>query len=127
MNKPASRSVGNRILADVALGIGIIVASVLFALLSIYTGKRISVGWLGLVGFTPLIFWLVSRSQRRYWKRPTFWLAMTALLVLHVLAFVAILLRYPQWPLLWFVPVSLVEAAVFIAALGRVFGNGNRA
>ena len=127
MSKPAPRSFGNRILVDVALGMGIVVAAVLFALLSIYTGKTIPIGWLGLGGFTPLLLWLVIRSQRRHWKRLEFWLAMTGLAVLHVLAFVAILMHYPQWPLLWFVPVTLLEAGVFIVILGKVFDDGDRA
>jgi hypothetical protein len=109
----------------VALGLSIVAAAVLFAWLSIRTGKSIPVGWLGLVSFTPLVFWVVLKSLRRYWKLRSFWFAVSALLLLHLLAFAAILLRYPQWPLLWFVPISFVEAGLLVVILGKLFHDGS--
>jgi hypothetical protein len=122
---------GSRFLLYIAIALGVLAICALLVAIAIYTGhtRRLPVGWFGLVGFTPLIFWTVIKSLRRCWKRAGFWFAVAALLALHLLAFVATLLRYPQWPLLWFVPVSMVEAGLFVMILGKLFNDtdGTRA
>jgi hypothetical protein len=118
----------SRFLLYIAIALGVLAVCTLLVAIGIRTGhtRDVPVGWFGLAGFTPLVFWAVTKSLKRYWKRPAFWFAVAGLMMLHVLAAVAILLRYPQWPLLWFIPVSLVGAGVFVTLLGRLFNDGHR-
>ncbi len=110
-----------------AIALGVLILCALLVAVSIYTGhtRETPVGWLGLAGFTPVIFWAVLKSLRRHWKRRGFWFAVSALMLLHLLAFAAILLRYPRWPLLWFVPASFVEAGLFVVILGKLFHDNS--
>jgi hypothetical protein len=116
---------GSRFLLYVGIALGVLIACALFVLIAVYTGhtRELPIGWFGLAGFTPLIFWAVIKSLRKYWNCPTFWVAVLALLIVHLLAFVAVLLHYPRWPLLWFIPVSFVEAGVFLMILGKLFND----
>lgn len=116
---------GTRFLLYVAIALGVLAACALFIAIAVYTGhaQRLPVGWFGLAGFTPLVFWVVVKSLKRHWKRLTFWFAVAALLVLHLFVFVAILLHFPEWPLLWFIPVSFVEAGLFVMALGKLLDD----
>ena len=126
MNKPGQISLLGRVLTGVGVGVGIVALAVIYALASLHTGKSIAVGWLGLAGFTPLVFWTVIKASRRHWKRPAFWLAVGALMTVHILMFGGTLLYYPQWPLLWFIPVSIVEAAMFVVILAKLFDDNKR-
>lgn len=112
----------------IAIALGVLGVCAMLVAIAIYTGhtRNMPVGWFGLAAFTPLVFWTVLKLLRRHWKRPAFWSAVVALLVLHILAFVATLLHYPQWPLLWFIPVSMVEASLFLMILGKLFNGSNR-
>jgi hypothetical protein len=123
LKKKKAMGLGWRLLRDVGIALAFLVAIALLVMIQAYTGYRgeVPVGWFGLAGFTPLVFWAVIKPLRMYRKRPTFWLAVAALLVVHLLAFVAVLLHYPRWPLLWFVPISYVEAALFLTILGKLF------
>lgn len=104
---------------------GLIVLALISAL-SVRTGIVIPIRWVALPGFTLLIFWSTVKLFRRDWKRPAFWSAIVALLVSHLLAFVVILVRYPRWPLVWFVPVSILETGVFVAILTKLFDDETR-
>ena len=117
----------SRFLLYIVIALGFLTLCGLFVAIAVYTGhtRRLSAGWFGLVGFTPLVFWAAVKPLKRHWKRPAFRSAVAGLLVLHLLAFVAILLRYPQWPLLWFVPVSMVEAGLFAMILGKLFNQAS--
>jgi hypothetical protein len=125
-------------LSGVALGkivrrgllyVGLAVASLtafalVFALL-VYTGHtgRLSGGWVGLAVYTCGLFWVTIRQSREYWRRQGFWLAIGGLLVVHLLAFIAILHAYPQWRMIWFWPIVIVEGGLFGAILYLLFGE----
>ena len=51
---------------------------------------------------------------------------MGGLLVVHSLAFVGVLRAYPQWPMIWFMPVVIVEGEVFGVILYMLFGDRKR-
>ena len=116
-----------RFLQYVGIALSFLLVCALLIAIAVYTGHSHEppVGWFGLAGFTPLVFWAVVKPLRMWWKHATFWFAVVALLVVHLLAFVAVLLYYPRWPLLWFVPVSFVEAALFMMILGYLFNDTN--
>jgi hypothetical protein len=121
------KKLASRFLLYIAIALGFLALCGLFVAVAVYSGHtgKVPVGWFGLVGFTPIVFWVVVKSLRRYWKRPAFWTAAAGLMVLHLLAFVATLLHYPQWPLLWFIPVSMVEAGLFALILGKLFNHAS--
>lgn len=127
MKHSAVTKLGLRTLVYLAIALGVLLLCALLVTIAIYTGhtREAPVGWFGLAGFTPVIFWAVLKSLRRRWKRRGFWFAVSALMLLHLLTFAGILLRYPRWPLLWFVPASFVEAGFFVVILGRLFDDNN--
>jgi hypothetical protein len=121
--KKKAMGLGWRVLRDVGIGLAALVAIALLVMILGSTGYHgeLPAWWFGLAGFTPLVFWFVIKPFRYCWKRPTFWLAVAALLVVHLLAFGAVLPHYPRWPLLWFIPTSYVEAGLFLMILGKLF------
>jgi hypothetical protein len=70
-------------------------------------------GWVGFLAFTALLFWTSVRQSRRRWQHWGFWLVIVGLLTIHCLAFLAILRTYPDWRVIWFWPITVVEAGVF--------------
>ena len=110
------------------LYVGIAVAVLaIFAAFIVFTKGGIgdiSDGWFGLVGYTGLLFWVTIRQTREHWQRLGYWLAMGGLLVVHSLAFDAILRAYPQWRMIWFMPVVIVEGGLFGAVLYLLFARG---
>jgi hypothetical protein len=86
-------------------------------------GAKVPSEWLALAVFTSCLFWVTVRQSRAYWRRLGFWLATAALLIVHLLAFVAVLRAYPQWREIWFVPTVIVEGGLFGAILYLLFGS----
>jgi len=83
---------------------------------------RVPGAWMALAVFTCGLFWVIVRQSRVYWRRLGFWFAIAGLLIVHSLAFVAILRAYPQWREIWFWPIMVVEAGLFGAILYLLFG-----
>lgn len=81
--------------------------------------------WGAFAVFTPFVFWFVARQCRRYWRRLSFWLTAAALLAAHVGLFAFVLTRYPEWPPVWFAPVSIVEIGLLILVLDKLLGGGH--
>jgi apolipoprotein N-acyltransferase len=78
------------------IGIALAVLVVFAVAIVLSKGTTVSAEWLGLVVYTSGLFWVTIRQSREYWRRPSFWLAIAGLLVVHLLAFVAILRAYPD-------------------------------
>jgi hypothetical protein len=102
-----------RALVYLGLALGSLTVIGLIVAFRVRTGIAISFRWIALAGYTALLFWVAIRSSREYWHRVVFWLTLAGLLAVHVLAFIAILTSYPEWRLIWFVPVVVFEAVVF--------------
>jgi hypothetical protein len=103
-----------------------VAALTIFALvfaLSMHTGISIQTRWVGLTIWTLIIFVVVVRSNGSYWNRVTYWLAVCGLLGVHLLAFVGILRRYPQWRPIWFVPIAIAEAGVLSVILDMLLDH----
>ena len=120
-----------RIVRRALLYVGLAVAfltgfALVFALL-VYTGHTSymehSGGWIGLLVYSSGLFWVTIRQSREYWRHLGFWATIAGLLVVHLLAFVAILRAYPQWRMIWFMPVIVVEGGLFGAVLYLLFGD----
>ena len=127
-SKPADdpRSFGRRVLEYVAAGLAVIAVLFLITFFEIRTGIKITGGEIGFVGFTPFVFFFVLKAERHLWRQPRFWVATVGLLVLHVAVFIAVLRKYPELRLFWFGPLSLVEIALFTAALTALFDEDDR-
>ena len=78
-------------------------------------------GWIGFVGYTGLLLWVVVRTGRSHWHRWNFWFAIVGLLTAHCYVFVTVLRIYPQWRMIWFWPITVVEAGVIGATLEWLF------
>jgi hypothetical protein len=74
---------------------------------------------MGVIIYTPIVFWYVARQYRRLWRRPSFWLTLSGLLVLHLLAFTLVLRNYPVRPF-WFMMIAIVEVALIPIVLDLV-------
>jgi len=117
------------IVRRVFLYVGIALAVAVFAAVIVVTKGgvgHVSGGWFGLIGYTGLLFWVTIRQTREHWQRSGYWLAMGGLLVVHSLAFVGVLRAYPQWPMIWFMPVVIVEGEVFGVILYMLFEDRKR-
>lgn len=104
------------------IGIALVVLVVFAVAIVLSKGSKLSGVWIALAVYTSGLFWITIRQSRGYWRRPGFWLAIAGLLVVHLLAFVAILRAYPQWRVIWFWPIGIVEGGLFGAILYLLFG-----
>jgi hypothetical protein len=102
------------------VGIGLLVA------FSVHTGVALTGGWIGLAGYTGLLFWVVISRSRERWYQPRFWLVVVGLFAVHLTAFAAVLRGYPAWPMIWFLPIVIVESAVFSVILDMVLTRPKR-
>ena len=109
-----------RFLRYVAIGLAI---AALIGVAAVYipdsVEKKMSGGWMGLVFFTPIVFGYAVRQYRRLWRLPSFWLTLSGLLVIHLLAFILVLRNYPVRPF-WFAMISGVEIVLITIALDMV-------
>jgi len=109
-----------RLLGYVAIGL---VIAVLIGITTWYSpssvSRMMSGGWVWLTIFTPIIFWYPIRQYRHLWRRPSFWLTLAALLVLHLLAFTLALRSFPLRPF-WFMMIAGVEVALITIVLDLV-------
>lgn len=111
----------------VGIGLLVVVGIVGFEALHGVRGSfHIEARWAGLALWTPLIFGLVIRNLRKYWRLLTFWMALAALLAIHLLAFVVILQRYPEWRPVWFMFVAIVESVFLSTILEMMFSSKAR-
>lgn len=76
-------------------------------------------GWVWLIIFTPIIFWYAARQYRPLWHRPLFWLTLSGLLVLHLLAFILIFRSYSPRPF-WLMVIAGIEAGVLVIVLDSI-------
>jgi len=105
------------------IGIALAVLAVFAVVIVLIKGPKISGEWIGLGVYTSGLFWVIIRQSREYWRRPGFWLAIAGLLVVHLLVFLAILRAHPQWRMIWFMPIVIVEGGLFGGILYLLFGG----
>jgi hypothetical protein len=116
-----------RLLLYIGLAFAALTVFALFFALTIRLGITSKVndwfkgGWVGFLCFTALLFWITVRESRRRWSHWSFWLAIVCLLTIHCLAFVAILRIYPDWRVIWFWPITVVEGGIFGVTLAWLF------
>jgi O-antigen/teichoic acid export membrane protein len=119
---------GNRLvtlLLEIFVGLAVAVAIILYAAIGPFPWMP-SVRWWSLAGTTAIVFWVAVKQYRRYWRRFSFWLNVSGLLAIHVLIYTLVLLRVPEWRLLWFVPPSVVEAGLLVLILHKLVEHSHR-
>jgi hypothetical protein len=108
-------------LFGIAFGCLIIFALILF--ISIKTGIVVAWRWIALSYWTGFLIWLICKLNKANLKQVRFWVTLFCLLLIHVTAFVAVLKRYPEWRLIWYVPVVVIEAPCMGMVLEGVMRN----
>ena len=113
------------------LAVMVLIACAVVALVLLYADRgpvawMPSARWWGLAGITGLMLWHSVVNYRRHWRRPLFWLHVGLFTALHLIAWVAVLTKATEWPLLWFVPAGVVETAALIFLLHKLgYGLGS--
>jgi hypothetical protein len=105
------------------VGIALVVLVVTAVAIVLSKGAKVSGGWIALAVYTAGLFLVTIKQSKTFWGRPSFWAAIAGLLVVHLLAFVAVLRAYPEWRGIWFWPVVIVEGGLFGAILYVLFGD----
>ena len=104
-----------------ALASLLVVTVVVFAAIHFGFTNYLTGGWIGFVGYTGLLFWIIVREGKAHWYRWRYWLAVSAMLVTHSWIFVSILRVYPNWRMIWFWPITVVEGGILGAAIEWFF------
>jgi hypothetical protein len=78
-----------------------------------------------LVANSALVFWILIKQRRALWCESAFWLTIVTLFALHSVAFIAVLLKVDEWPLVWFVPCVVIEVLVCPPSLKGFFHRGD--
>lgn len=116
--------IGQRRLRDLGLyvliGLAITVGLFLYLPHSGASDEEAITRWGGLAGNTLILFCYAISRHKPLRKAHSFWIALAALLVLHLLVFIPLLLSVEHWKILWFIamyPIEtpLIDKAVFWA------------
>ena len=76
-------------------------------------GRADFIRWGGLTVYTAILFGLFIQESKQFVRVTRFWILMAALLVVHLTAFVILLLLIKDWRLMWFM-VMAFEYPVFL-------------
>lgn len=104
-------------------GLCVVFLAVLAAQHDVATDSRLFRAWIPLGLFTCFIFGYLVAVYKRLWGAWRFWLALGALLILHLLAYVVLLERTGGWPMAWFAVASTLELFVLFIAIDRLVGS----
>lgn len=121
MIKAAPQHIALRVLLYFGLAFAFLAVCGLLVFLSVRTGITVPARWFALALYTAVLLWALIGTSKEYWYRPSFWLTIAGLLALHLLGFGVVLRRYPQWRPIWYIPVVIVEAALFGSILATLF------
>jgi hypothetical protein len=89
-------------------------------IVSAKTGIGIPARWFGLLFWTAALLWFVFRQHRDDHRLAIFWLALTAVLAVHVTAFSVVLRAYAAWPMIWFMFIFMIEGPLVLVLLKSV-------
>jgi hypothetical protein len=102
-----------------ATGIAVAGAGIAYA---IYGNDDVDPRWIGLAVNTFVLLGCMMHFNRKLWRVAKFWTVLGLLTVGCFTASLLILLRVSKFPLLWFVPVSVVEAFSFQSIIEKYCG-----
>jgi hypothetical protein len=107
------------------IAVSCLIVFALIIIVSIKHGIVIPHQWFALSVWTGFMIWVICRQYRPYLKHATFWLTLLSLMLVHTFAFIAILRRFPEWPMIWYWPVTLFEVPLMGVALNAILMNRN--
>jgi hypothetical protein len=79
-----------------------------------------SARWLELAVWTGVLFWIVARTYRSYWRRLSFWLKVATCVTAHLCAWTVVLKSVSEWNQFWFIPPMLMEGIIIPMLLDRL-------
>ncbi len=124
------RFVGSTIIRRIALYLGLAFGFLtiigLVAAVIVHTGLAISSRWVALATFTGVLIAATVRSSRKYWRFIAFWFILSGLLCLHLVIFILILRNFPDFRLVWYVPVVILEAGIFGSVYDLLLADTSR-
>ncbi len=94
------------------IGIGIVFVGVTFAV-ELKWGHEVFIKWVGLAGFSAVLFGYFIADTRLLFRRWSFWALTTILLCGHSIVLAIILTHIEQWKIIWFTGM-IFELPVFI-------------
>lgn len=101
----------------IGIALACLVILTIIVVLSVKTGITVPKRWVGLVGWTGVLVWVIFRQYKTSLRHARFWFAFSPLLLVHLTAFVVVLERYPEWGINWFMPFVIVEAPIMAMAI----------
>jgi hypothetical protein len=114
------KNILRRMLLYLGMAISFLAVMALIVVVSVRTGFSIPVRWIGLAVFTGVIGWFIFHQYRTLAKEPWFWPTAISIIAVHLIGFVILLFYFPRWPLVWFLPATLVEVALIVVIMERV-------
>jgi len=82
------------------------------------------VRWWAFAFMTGVAFWYPVRPLKSNWPRRSFWVTVGCLLLVHVVAWSAILASSAEWRMIWFVPPMVIEVPLLVWVLDRLGFHG---
>jgi hypothetical protein len=104
----------------IGIALGCLVAFSVIVFVVLKTGVVISWRWTALCYWTGFLIWCICVQFKQQLRQAKFWITFVSLLVIHMIGFIAVLQRSPEWHFTWFLAVVLVEVPCFAVALGVV-------
>ncbi|HEV2381593.1 MAG TPA: hypothetical protein VG206_17595 [Terriglobia bacterium] len=120
----SAKNIFLRLLLYVGLAIVGLAAFSLVFFISTVTHIVIPFRWVGLASFTGVLVFVIAKHSAKYRDRAAFWIICTVGLGIHVTAFVFLLNQFPDFRLVWYVPIVIGEAGVFGAACSFFLDRG---
>lgn len=113
----------------VGVGLVLVSATLLAALLSKRSDVHDFFKWAGLAGNTLLVFGYTVWSHKPSSRRPRFWVIIICLLVVHLLSFVFTLRTVTEWKITWWgfidpMEYILIGTALFLAGFRPAYRIG---
>jgi hypothetical protein len=120
------KNILRRILLYLGMALSFLAAMALIVVVSARTGFSIPVRWVGLAVLTSLIGWFIFHQYRTLAKK--FWFRRTAISIMavHLIGFVILLFYFPRWPVVWFLPATMVEVALIVMIMEKVSDRARR-
>lgn len=110
------------ITVEVVIAVALVVGIALYALHG-PTRPVIEAKWVGFAGMTAIVFGNVVKVARPLWGKTKLWIALAALLLLHLILGWSVIRQFERVPLVWFVPATVVEVFVLLKLTERIFSD----
>jgi hypothetical protein len=108
----AAKLFGIAIACLLVIGVAVVV--------SVKTGIVIPARWFGFLFWTGALLGFVFRQHKEDLRLGIFWLALMAVLAMHVTAFSVVLRAYQAWRMIWFMFIFTIEAPLVLVLLQKV-------